>query len=96
MCITLILGHANCSSHPQNGHSKSRSCRGRPQLHLSSAYLLPDILLSRLAQLVENLPILDLLMRRRHCSKRSNSARSSMGTVNFMVGGRQGGGKCLG
>ena len=96
MCITLMLGHANCSSHPQNGRPNSESCTGRLRLHLSSADLFADILLSCLAQLVENLPILDLLMRRRHCSTQRNSASSSRGMVCFMVGGRQCHGKCLG
>lgn len=91
-----MLGHANCSRPPQNGCPNSGSCTGRLRLHLSSTDLFPDILLSRLAQLVEDFPILDLLMCRRHCSKRRNSASSSMGTVYFMVEGRQYRGKCLG
>ena len=94
MCITLMLGHANCSSHPQNGRPNSISCTGRLRLHLSSANLFADILLGYLAQLVENLPILALLMRRRHCSTRSNSASSSMGTSWWEAG--QCDGKCLG
>ena len=49
MCITLMLGHANCSSHPQNGRPKSILCIGRLRLHLSSANLFADILLRYLA-----------------------------------------------